>query len=113
MVAFFREKIAIKFERQKRFDGCKDIRMLPFDFYLLDYNICIEYDGEQHFIPKDVWGGIAAYNKIKQNDAIKEGMPLLTIYSENERKLELAIAFAEKNLMNIVETEKVLVEEFN
>ena len=30
---------------------------LPFDFYLPEYNICIEYDGIQHFIPKEKWIG--------------------------------------------------------
>lgn len=39
----------IKFINQKKFKGCKDKRALPFDFYLSDYNICIEVDGEQHF----------------------------------------------------------------
>ncbi|MFP4403897.1 MAG: hypothetical protein ACLFPJ_06095 [Candidatus Woesearchaeota archaeon] len=39
----------IKFESQKKFDGCKYKNKLPFDFYLSDYNICIEFDGEQHF----------------------------------------------------------------
>lgn len=33
------------------FDGCKDIRNLRFDFYIPDRNVCIEYDGEQHFNP--------------------------------------------------------------
>lgn len=38
-----------EFEQQKRFPDCKDIIPLPFDFYLPEYNICIEYDGEQHY----------------------------------------------------------------
>ena len=37
----------------KMFDNCKNARVLPFDFYLPEYNICIEYDGEQHFKPID------------------------------------------------------------
>lgn len=42
----------IKFIPQKMFDGCKGKRRrLPFDFYLPDYNTCIEYDGRQHFQP--------------------------------------------------------------
>lgn len=44
----------IVFESQKRFDDCfnsKTNYKLPFDFYLSQYNICIEYDGEQHFEP--------------------------------------------------------------
>jgi len=43
------EKYKVKYERQKRFDGCKDIIALPFDFYLPDYNILIECQGIQHF----------------------------------------------------------------
>ena len=45
----FLEENKINFETQKKFDSCKDIRVLKFDFYLLDYNMCIEFDGEQHF----------------------------------------------------------------
>ena len=30
---------------------CKNILPLPFDFYLPDYNVAIEYQGEQHFHP--------------------------------------------------------------
>lgn len=36
----------INFVFQKTFDDCKDKRVLPFDFYLLDKNIIIEYDGQ-------------------------------------------------------------------
>lgn len=35
---------------QKRFKDCKDRHTLPFDAYLPEYNICIEYDGEQHYM---------------------------------------------------------------
>lgn len=43
------DKWGIKFIHQKRFDGCKDKYTLPFDFYLYDFNILIEYDGEFHY----------------------------------------------------------------
>ena len=39
-----------------RFDDCKCKNPLPFDFYLPKYNICIEYDGIQHFEPIDFAG---------------------------------------------------------
>lgn len=32
-----------------KFDDCKNINALPFDFYLPELNICIEYDGEYHY----------------------------------------------------------------
>lgn len=41
----------IPFVKEAIFKDCRDINPLPFDFYLPDYNICIEYDGEQHFKP--------------------------------------------------------------
>lgn len=43
----------IVYETQKRFKDCKLVRPLPFDFYLPNHNICIEYDGIQHHIPCD------------------------------------------------------------
>lgn len=56
---------------QKTFDDCKNKQYLPFDFYLPDYNVCIEYDGEQHFRPVDHFGGECGFKKRKDNDAIK------------------------------------------
>lgn len=41
----------ITYLREYKFPECKNKRPLPFDFYLPDYNLCIEYDGEQHFQP--------------------------------------------------------------
>ena len=38
----------IKYEIQKTFIGCKYKSLLKFDFYLPEYNTCIEFDGEQH-----------------------------------------------------------------
>jgi hypothetical protein len=34
---------------QYKFEDCKFYNKLPFDFYLPQYNICIEYDGEFHY----------------------------------------------------------------
>lgn len=41
----------IEYITQYTFEDCKDISYLPFDFYLPKYNVCIEYDGEQHTRP--------------------------------------------------------------
>lgn len=41
-------------ERQKKFSNCTNPntgRSLPFDFYISEYNLLIEYDGEQHYRP--------------------------------------------------------------
>lgn len=61
----------IKYVRQKKFKDCKDKKMLPFDFYLPNENICIEFDGEQHFEPINYYGGITNFNEIKKRDNIK------------------------------------------
>lgn len=61
----------IKFERQKTFDGCESKYKLRFDFYLVEYNICIEFDGEYHFKPIDNWGGIEKLKNVKLKDDIK------------------------------------------
>lgn len=74
-VATWLLKNSIKFIQQKRFITCKDIRTLPFDFYLPDYNICIEYQGRQHYIQDKH----SKFNKtvddflyIKQHDKLKK-----------------------------------------
>lgn len=43
------EELKIDFISQYKFKDCKDLLPLPFDFYLPNYNLIIEYDGEQHF----------------------------------------------------------------
>lgn len=48
----------IKFEKEYKFDNCRYVNPLPFDFYLTDKNIIIEYDGLQHFEPC-TFGGIS------------------------------------------------------
>lgn len=42
-------KYNIKFNPQYLFNDCRNTRPLPFDFYLPQYNIAIEYDGRQHY----------------------------------------------------------------
>jgi len=46
--------LGIGFEEQKTFSDCinpKTNKQLLFDFFLPAHNLCIEYDGEQHFKP--------------------------------------------------------------
>lgn len=47
----------ISFEREKKFSDCKGKRqVLPFDFYLSEQNILIEFDGRQHYMPVNFRG---------------------------------------------------------
>ena len=65
-----------KYIREFIFKDCKDITYLPFDFYLPDHNICIEYDGQQHYAPVR-FGGIsqeraeANFAKVRFHDRLK------------------------------------------
>lgn len=69
----------VNFIQQKTFEDCRsDITAyrLPFDFYLVDYNCCIEVDGEQHYHPVNFNGldenkAKIAYERTKYNDSIK------------------------------------------
>ena len=62
------KKNNIQHEREKRFDGCKNQKKLPFDFYLNNLNVLIEYDGVQHFKPSF---NEKEFKNIKVNDEIK------------------------------------------
>lgn len=62
---------SIEFEEQKTFIDCVFKRKLKFDFYLPVYNVCIEFDGRQHFEKIDNWGGEKRLIEQQQKDEIK------------------------------------------
>jgi len=62
----------VNYTYQKKFEKCKNIKNLPFDFYLEDYSICVEFDGEQHYKATEYFGGEKTFEKIKIRDKIKE-----------------------------------------
>jgi len=85
----FLEKNKIKYVFQKRFDDCKHQKTLRFDFWLPEFMTLIEYDGEQHFISVDHWGGKQGLeerqikDKIKNDYVSENGINLLRIpYTE-------------------------------
>ena len=63
---------SINFTQQKRFAECRDKKPLPFDFYLHDYNTCIEFNGRQHYEPIKYWGGLENFKKQQKRDKIKK-----------------------------------------
>lgn len=84
------DKLKIDYEAQKKFDGCKYINSLYFDFYVPKYNLCIEFDGELHFHVYKHFGGEEALkvrqlrDKIKNDYCEKNNINLLRIrYDEN------------------------------
>jgi predicted nucleic acid-binding Zn-ribbon protein len=65
------KKNNIEYEYQKKFNSCRNILPLPFDFYIPEKNTLIEYDGIQHFKPVEQFGGEAEYKNRVILDSIK------------------------------------------
>jgi len=84
----------VKFIRQYKFDDCKCVKSLPFDFYLPDLNACIEFNGIQHYKPIPNFGGYDEFIGVQKRDNIKrlycdeKGILLLIIkYDDNPKKI--------------------------
>jgi hypothetical protein len=106
MVSFGEQAISImlnehslNFIPQYRFPDCRYKYTLPFDFYLPEYNTCIEYDGLQHTIPKF---GIEAFEHTQLTDSIK------TEYCKTKNIRLLRINHKQANVI-----ENILMDEFN
>ena len=70
-VKLYLEKNNIKYIPQHGFDTCKHINRLSFDFYLPDFNTCVEFDGIQHFKPIRDFGGDKGFSDVKKRDEVK------------------------------------------
>ena len=93
------DKNDIRYIPEKTFSDCKDKGLLFFDFYLPDYNLCIEYDGEQHYnihydetinksTAKEQFENRKRHDKIKDNYCIEKGINMLRIPYWEENNLE-------------------------
>jgi len=99
----------IQYEYQKKFEELKNQNYLPIDFYLPDYNLCIEYDGRQHFEPVEAWGGLESFEILKENDSKKDtfcqsiGINLLRIAYHDFDNIESIIGdFLDKSPKKLV-----------
>ena len=86
---------SIEYIPQYRFNDCRDKYPLPFDFYLPQHNVCIEYNGRQHYEPVEFFGGNEDF-KIRQiHDRMKmdycesSGIDLLCISYQQDIGEEL------------------------
>lgn len=84
----------INYEVQKTFDNLKSKRDLRFDFYLIDYNCCIEVDGIQHEKPVifsydmdelETFKRLKRHDKMKDDYCCKNGIELIRI---SQRQIE-------------------------
>ena len=61
----------IQYEQEKTFDWLKHYNNLYLDFYLPDYNVAIECQGEQHYRPVAAFGGEEGFKLIQARDESK------------------------------------------
>ena len=98
------DNIDIKYVQQKTFSKLKNERgrLLRFDFYLPDYDVCIEYQGTQHFQEVEYFGGKKYFETLKKHDFLKRefcqknNIRLIEISFEDYTKLN------EEYLLNII-----------
>ena len=90
----FLELNNISFIQQFCFKNCKHKLALPFDFYIPIYNLCIEFNGIQHYKAVAFFGGNSKLELQKKRDKKKQeycknnNIDLLTIkYNENVAKI--------------------------
>lgn len=88
------------YNQQYSFADCVDVRVLPFDFYLPENNVAIEYDGVQHFKQNDYFGGQDSFNILIKHDKIKSNY-----CKDNNIKLIRIPYFEFDNIENILEFE--------
>jgi len=91
------EDLGIEYEQEKRFASCRDKKELPFDFWLPKFSTLIEFQGKQHEVSADRFGGSKALvatqrrDKIKKDWAIDNGINLIYIYDYKEVKKTILV----------------------
>lgn len=81
----------INFSKEHKFEDCKNVKELPYDFYVINYNTCIEFHGNQHFEKNVFFGGEIAFLENKKRDIIKEyycknnNIPLIIVFIINKK----------------------------
>lgn len=76
-------KYNISFIRECSFSDCRNKLPLPFDFYLNEHKIMIEFQGEEHYAPIKFFGGENKFKSRQINDKIKRD------YCKNKKEHKL------------------------
>lgn len=91
-------KWGFKYIIQKRFDDCRDKNTLPFDKYLEDFNILIEYDGEGHDRPI-CRGNMTNEEAIRQFELVQKHDSIKTEYCKKNNIPLIRIPYWERENM--------------
>lgn len=71
-ISMILSNLNLDFISEYRFEDCRNILPLPFDFYIPKKNMCIEYQGEHHYNSLSNRGGDRKLEYVKKNDLIKK-----------------------------------------
>lgn len=71
LVEYVLEELNKKYETQYKFIDLVNVKNLSYDFYLPKENILIEYQGQQHYHPVELFGGYKQFEIQKNNDNLK------------------------------------------
>lgn len=84
--------------------GLKRIYQLSYDFYLPDYNILIEYQGEQHYKPVP-FGGDIENAKIKFRNQIKnDNIKRYYANTNNIKLIEISYKLSKIDIENLIKS---------
>lgn len=95
VIKSYLENNNIEFIQQYKFEECKDKRPLPFDFYIQQYNLCIEYDGLGHFQKVDYYGKCTNDKLQKNFKYVQKHDKIKTEYCKNNNINLLRISYKE------------------
>ena len=102
IVKEYLDKCNVIYDEEFMFEDCIYKRKLRFDFYLVEYDACIEFDGRQHFQVVEYYGGEKTFaetqirDKIKTEYCEKNKIPLLRLRYDDHNVDYLVGKFLEK-----------------
>lgn len=70
-VRIFLDNNNLPYNQEYTFEDCTDKSYLRYDFYLPTKNILIEYHGQQHYMPVEIFGGKECFKETQRRDKIK------------------------------------------
>lgn len=97
------DKYKVEYDTQHKFADCFYENLLPFDFYLPKYNVCIEYDGIQHFEPC-TFGGISKEEAEKNLESCIKRDKIKTDYCKSNGIKLVRIPYIEYENINSIIT---------
>lgn len=98
-------KCGIKFTREKSFPdliGRTPNSRLRYDFFLPDYNVLVEYDGQHHFSPIRIKGRLTTAQSIEKHRATKRNDKKKNRYAAKKGIALLRIKYTEFSLTEVV-----------